>query len=73
VAISIGCKAACSVYASDGDHNAVKKVSPPFKGPTHGRIREIGYGFSSPGSMAARGTDVYVIDSGNVQVKEVIP
>jgi|GEM_PF-6317095 hypothetical protein len=73
VAIPLGCKATCSVYVSDADHNAVKKVSPPFKGPTHGKITNIGYGFSGPLGVAARGTDVYVVDGGNVQVKEVIP
>lgn len=71
LAIPIGCKASCPVYASDG--NNVKKVAPPFTGRTHGKITIIGYGFSDPSGVAARGSDVYVIDSGNVQVKEVIP
>ena len=71
VAIVAGCKASCAVYVADG--STIKKVSPPFTGPTHGKITEIGYGFSNPDGVAAKGTDVYVADTGNVQVREEIP
>ena len=73
VAVVAGCKAPCAVYVADQGNNAIKKVSPPFTGSTHGKITEIGYGFSSPDSVAAKGVDVYVADTGNAQVKEVIP
>jgi hypothetical protein len=35
----------CSVYVADANHNAVKKVIPPFSGRMHGKITKIGYGF----------------------------
>lgn len=73
VAISVTCKASCPVYVSDRGHDAVKKVSPPFDGSTHGTITRVGYGFVSPLGVAARQSNVYVVDTGNVQVKEVIP
>ncbi|MGA9019110.1 MAG: hypothetical protein WB438_09290 [Candidatus Cybelea sp.] len=73
VAVPLGCKNSCPVYVADESHNVVKKVTPPFTGPTHGKITEIGYGFSSPGSVAVRGDDVFVVDGGHDQVKEVIP
>jgi hypothetical protein len=73
VAISLGCKITCAVFVADAGHNEVKKVTPPFTGAKHGKITEIGYGFNGPERVAAKGTDVYVVDTGNVQVKEVIP
>jgi streptogramin lyase len=73
VAVGPGCKAACAVYVADTADNAIKKVSPPFTGPTHGKITEIGYGFSYPGGVAAWGGNAYVADTYNRQVKEVIP
>lgn len=71
VAVPINCEVSCPVYVSED--NDVKEVTPPFTGPTHGKITIVGYGFSNPSGVAARGADVYVVDSGNVQVKEVIP
>lgn len=73
LAISLGCADSCAVYVSDTFNNEVKKVTPPFTGPTHGKITLVGYGFNYPTGVAAKGGDVYVIDSGNLQVKEVIP
>jgi sugar lactone lactonase YvrE len=73
VAVALACKVSCPIYVADNYHNAVKKVTPPFTGPTHGKITTIGYGFSNPIGVAAKGRDVYVADSQNFQVKEVIP
>ncbi len=73
LAIPLGCKTSCPVFAVDSSGNTVKKVSPPFTGPTHGKISEVGYGFSSPLGVAVKGSDVFVADEGNLQVKEVIP
>ena len=53
-------------------NNSVKKVSPPFDGPTHGKITKIGYGFAGPIGVAVKGSNVYISD-GTDQVKEVIP
>jgi hypothetical protein len=71
IAVPMGCKTSCPVYVSDG--NNVKKVVPPFTGPHHGKTTIIGYGFSGPIGVAAKGTNVYVSDTGNAQVKEVLP
>ena len=72
VAVPLGRKALCPVYVADFGHNAIKKVTPPFTGSTHGKITEIGYGFLVRG-VAVRGSDVYVADSNNLEVKEVLP
>jgi hypothetical protein len=71
IATPLGCKVRCPVYVTDG--NRLEKISPPFDGPTHGKITEIGYGFSGPEGVAVRSGDVFVSDTGNLQVKEVIP
>jgi hypothetical protein len=73
VAVPLGCKAFCSVYVADSGRNVVDKVTPPFDGPTHGKITEVGYGFDQPIGVAVRRTDVYVADNLNRQVKEVVP
>jgi hypothetical protein len=54
-------------------HNAIKKVSPPFNGPTHGKITEVGTVSLNPSGVAARSRNAYVADTGNVQVNEVLP
>ena len=46
-------------FTSDG--NNVKRVVPPFTGPHHGKTTIIGYGFSGPIGVAAKGTSVYVL------------
>jgi len=73
VAVDRYCKTACAVYVADTDHNAIKMIEPPFTGPTHGKISVIGHGFWQPWGVAAKGADVYVADTNNHLVKEVIP
>ncbi len=73
VAVDRYCKTACAVYVADTNHNAIKVITPPFAGPTHGKIGVIGHGFWQPWGVAARGNDVYVADTNHHLVKEVIP
>ncbi|HEY6325510.1 MAG TPA: NHL repeat-containing protein [Candidatus Cybelea sp.] len=73
VAVDRYCKTACAVYVADTDNNAIKVITPPFTGPTHGKIAVIGHGFWQPWGVAAKGNDVYVADTNHHLVKEVIP
>lgn len=63
-----------NVYVADTGHNAIKKISPPFDGPTHGKITKLGSGFSAPYGVAvdAKG-DVFVANNGNNLVQEILP
>jgi hypothetical protein len=73
VAVDRYCKTACAVYVADTNHNAIEVVTPPFTGPTHGKVGVIGHGFWQPWGVAAKGNDVYVADTNHHSVKEVMP
>ncbi|MGB8151334.1 MAG: NHL repeat-containing protein, partial [Candidatus Cybelea sp.] len=63
-----------SVYVGDISLNAVKKVSPPFRGGTHGKIRDLGQ-FGKPESLAVDSKgNVYVFEAyGHDEILQVTP
>ena len=63
-----------SAYVGDISLNAVKRVSPPFRGGTHGKIRNLGQ-FSKPESLAVDSKgNVYVFEaSGQDETLQVTP
>jgi hypothetical protein len=61
---------------SDPSNQTIEKIAPPFRGPTHGHVTNIGSGLSGPVGVAV-GADckakctVYVADNGNSALKAI--
>ncbi len=65
-----------NVYVANNSNGTVAKISPPFSGPTHGRIStiETGVKLRAPTGIAvdAKG-NVYVADGGANRVWKIVP